>query len=68
MSSENKRGRGRPPVDSERVDTRLPRKMLNAIDRFARKEGDKPIRAEAVRRILHDWLIAHGYLKPEPEE
>lgn len=23
-------------------------------------------RDEALRRILRDWLIGHGYLKPEP--
>lgn len=66
MSSKNIRP-GRPKVDSERVDVRLPRDLLDGIDRFASEESDNPGRAEAVRRIIRDWLIGHGYLQHEEE-
>lgn len=54
---------GRPPVDSERVDTRLTRDLLDGIEAFASAEDDKPKRPEAIRRILRDWLQSKGYLK-----
>lgn len=54
--------RGRPPVDSEQLNFRVPRADLDAIDAFAASEMDQPSRPEAVRRILRDWLIGHGYL------
>lgn len=58
----SKKSRGRPVVDTERVVARLPRDLLDGVDRFASEESDKPGRAEAVRRIMRDWLIGHGYL------
>lgn len=70
LRSENvhkKRRRGRPPVDSERVFTRLPRVDLNGIAAFAKAEPDQPARSEAIRRIIRDWLINHGYAPVEPE-
>jgi len=60
--------RERPPVDTDLVRVRVATKDLRAVDRFAKSESDKPSRTEAVRRILRDWLVAHGYLKVEPEE
>ena len=60
-------GLGRSPGDSECGDTRFSRRMLDSIDRFVRYERHKPIRTEAVRRILHDWLGAHGYASPSRE-
>lgn len=36
--------------------------MLEGIDRFAAEQPDKPRRPEAVRRIVRDWLISHGYM------
>lgn len=56
---------GRPPVDTDLVRARLPRSDIEALDAFAASEADKPGRSEAVRRILRDWLIGHGFLKPE---
>lgn len=56
---------GRPPVDSEQINFRLRRQVINAIDAFAESEPDKPGRTEAVRRIVRDWLIGHGYLAHE---
>lgn len=67
MSSNNARSRGRPKVDSERVDVRIDRSVLEAMDAFAASEKDAPSRPEAVRRILRDWLIGHGYIA-SPED
>ncbi|GGA63893.1 hypothetical protein GCM10011499_37870 [Pelagibacterium lentulum] len=53
---------GRPAVDSERVDVRLPRELLDGIDAFSDSENDNPGRPETVRRIIRDWLIGHGFL------
>ena len=65
--SSKKAGRGRPPVDSERIDSRFNRDLLNGIDAFARSEPDGPSRPEALRRILRDWLNGHGYLGASDE-
>lgn len=59
-----KKSRGRPPVDSEQINLRIQRSDLEGLDAFALSEDDKPGRPEAIRRILRDWLIGNGYLKP----
>lgn len=60
---------GRPPVDSEQLNLRIQRDALNGIDAFSADQPDKPSRTEAVRRIIRDWLIGHGYLEnPPPRE
>lgn len=64
MSSKNV-ARGRPSVDSERIDTRFLRSDIDAIDAFSAEHPDKPKRPEAIRRIVRDWLIGHGYLRAE---
>lgn len=57
---------GRPRVDSELVRSRVERAELDGIDAFARDaviNPDAPIgRPEAIRRIVRDWLIGHGYI------
>lgn len=58
----NKPKKGRPAVDTEAVNLRLPRDFLDAIDAFRRDEPDLPTRPEAIRRALSDWLKAKGYL------
>ena len=58
-----KKPRGRPSVDSEQVNFRIQRADLDAIDEFAKSQDDAPNRTEAIRRILKDWLIGHGYLR-----
>lgn len=55
--------KGRPPVDTEAVNLRLPRDFLDALDGFRRSEDDLPTRPEAIRRALSDWLRSKGYLK-----
>ena len=62
MPVNNRRGRGRPSVDSDRVETRLLRPDLDALDAYSAAEPDTPSRPEAIRRILRDWLRQRGYL------
>ena len=45
----------------------MPRDLLDGIDAFSAEEPDKPGRPEALRRIVRDWLIGHGYLAYEDE-
>lgn len=54
--STKKEGRGRPRVDSERVDVRLPRDMLDALDRFIAESHPSIKRPEAVRIALREWM------------
>lgn len=63
MGPEKSRGRGRPPVDTEKVAVRAPRDILDGLDAFAADQADAPSRPEAIRRILRDALIGLGYLK-----
>lgn len=44
--------KGRPPVDTEAVNVRLPRDTLTAIDAYRRAQHDVPTRPEAIRRLL----------------
>ena len=55
---ENKTQMGRPRVDTEAVNLRLPREMIEAIDDRRRLEPDMPTRPEMIRRALAQWLIA----------
>jgi hypothetical protein len=50
---------GRPPIDSEAVNVRMERALLEAIDRWiAQQPEPKPARPEAVRRLLQ-MLVPH---------
>lgn len=57
-----KKPRGRPPVDSDQLNIRIHREELAAIDAYAATQADGPGRAKAARRIIRDFLIAHGFL------
>lgn len=59
--------RGRPPVDSEQIGIRLTRDLLEGIAAFQRDEPTAVPKTEAVRRIIRDWLISHGYLELPPD-
>jgi hypothetical protein len=49
--------RGRPAVDSEAINVRIQRPMLDAIDAWIEQQPDpKPNRPEAIRRILKSGL------------
>lgn len=57
IDSAKKPKKGRPPVDSEAVNVRLPRDMLDAVDAFRRAEADLPTRPEAIRRLVEKALL-----------
>lgn len=56
-------------MDSEAVNTRMERPMLDALDAFAADQDEPaPSRPEAVRRALADHLRAKGYLPTDTAE
>ena len=60
---------GRPPVDTEAITLRLPRKIIDALETLRREQTAIPSRPEMVRIVLRDWLESHGYLKlEEPDD
>ena len=66
--SETKNRGGRPRVDAVPITLRVPPNLLSPLDAFAADtvNEDAPIgRPEAIRRILKDWLIGHGYAPNE---
>jgi Arc/MetJ-type ribon-helix-helix transcriptional regulator len=52
---------GRPRVDTEAVNLRLPRDMIEAIDDLRRMQPDLPTRPEMIRRALAEWLEHAGH-------
>jgi hypothetical protein len=58
MSIVSARKRGRPPSDTEPVNVRMDRPLLNALDHWIAQQEDAPSRPEAVRRILSSVLEA----------
>lgn len=60
MNSEKKSQVGRPKVDTEAVNLRLPRKLIHQLDDLRRLEPDLPTRPEMIRRILQDWIAQQG--------
>mgnify|MGYP000032396575 CR=1 FL=1 len=53
---------------SEEMSVHLESTLLDGVDAYAAGEKDRPSRAEAVRRIVHDWLRAKGYLRASERE
>ena len=51
---EKKLGRGRPTSDTEPVNLRLPRAMIEELDRRRRDNADLPTRPEMIRRLLQE--------------
>ncbi|WP_323010524.1 ribbon-helix-helix protein, CopG family [Paracoccus sp. (in: a-proteobacteria)] len=43
-------------MDSEAINLRLPRELIEAIDNRRRDERDLPTRPEMIRRALVQWL------------
>ncbi|WP_254433708.1 ribbon-helix-helix protein, CopG family [Paracoccus yeei] len=56
LTTLEKKTRGRPSVDSEAINLRLPRELIEAIDDRRRVEPDLPTRPEMIRRALVQWL------------
>lgn len=48
--------KGRPRVDTEAINLRLSREMIEEIDNQRRLESDLPTRPEMIRRALVQWL------------
>ncbi len=61
-----KKKRGRKPTTGRgaAVVVRLHEPLLGAIDAAAAKEGVG--RAELIRRVIHEWLMARGFLAAKP--
>lgn len=58
-----KKSRGRPRLDTEAVNVRMGRPMLDALDAFIAEQPDpKPTRPEAVRTLLFDALAGVGHM------
>lgn len=53
---------GRPPVDSEAINVRLTRDVIEAVDAFRKEESDLPSRPEGIRRLLTAMLKEKGFL------
>jgi hypothetical protein len=49
---------GRPPSDTEAINLRLPREVIEELDELRRKEADVPTRPEMIRRIIQEFLKA----------
>ena len=60
INSAKKSKRGRPPVDTEAVNVRMPVTALHEIDGWRRKQDDLPGRPEAIRRLVELGLKAKG--------
>lgn len=52
--------KGRPRVDTEAINLRLPRELIEALDDRRRQEPDLPTRPEMIRRALVQWLEGPG--------
>jgi metal-responsive CopG/Arc/MetJ family transcriptional regulator len=65
MSSKIIERRGRPKVDSERVDVRMERDLLDGLDKFVKLEESVETRADGVRYILRHWLRQYDLLGKE---
>lgn len=55
-----KKPKGRPKVDSEAVNVRLERKVLDSLDAWRREQLDLPTRPEAIRRLVEAGLDAQS--------
>lgn len=51
----------KPTGKGKQIVVRMQPDNLTALDKFIADESDSPSRPEAVRRILNDWLVGHGY-------
>lgn len=47
---------GRPPRDTEAVNVRIDRNVLDRLDDYRREQPDMPSRPEAIRRLVEKGL------------
>jgi hypothetical protein len=52
-----KKSRGRPPVESDLVKTRIAQPLLGKLDEWINRQEPKPTRQEAVRTLLAERLF-----------
>lgn len=60
MTSEKKRGRGRPATHGTPVVVRVGPELLDYIDEWRRRQKDMPTRPEALRRFAEKLLMDHA--------
>lgn len=62
-------GRGRPPVDTEQVAVRLPRDLLDVLDKVLATENEPKMlsRPDVIRWIVRDWATGSGLLELPPD-
>lgn len=53
-----KKPKGRPKVDSEAVNVRMERDLIERVDAYRRFEPDLPSRPEAIRRLVEKALAS----------
>jgi hypothetical protein len=54
--NDEKKNLGRPKIDTEAINLRLPRDVIHAVDELRRAEPDLPTRPEMIRRMLQKIL------------
>ena len=54
-----------PKTPKTRLDFYPSPELRKAIDRWRIEQDGEPTRAEAVRFIVEDWLVAKGAFKPK---
>ena len=60
INSAKKPKRGRPSVETEPVNVRMPTTSLKAVDDWRRAQDDLPGRPEAIRRLVELGLTNKG--------
>lgn len=65
-----KKSRGRPKTDTEPVMVRLPRDLVEVLDKVLDGENEPKLlsRPDVVRSIIRDWAIGNGMLEAPPED
>lgn len=58
ISDAKKPSKGRPAKDTEAVNVRLERALLQAVDDWRRDQPDVPTRPEAIRRLIQRQIKA----------
>jgi hypothetical protein len=67
INDTKKSKKGRPPVDTEAVNLRLPRDTLDAVEDMRRQLEKIPSRPEAIRQLI-DQALAMAKIRDEIDE